>query len=90
MWRIFEKLQINLHFCPLIRTQKSPFCVVDCEARTLCVIAGFRSALWDACQSKNAAELTPKYPDFICERVYALSDATRWWHEYGKDALSHI
>ena len=20
MWRIFEKLQINLHFCPLIRT----------------------------------------------------------------------
>lgn len=31
----------------------------------LCVIAGF-----------NAAELTPKYPDFISERVYALYDAT--------------
>ena len=42
----------------------------------LCVIAGF-----------NAEELTPKYPDFISERVYALSDATRWWHEYGKEAL---
>ena len=42
----------------------------------LCVIAGF-----------NAEELTPKYPDFIRERVYALSDATRWWHEYGKEAL---
>ena len=40
----------------------------------LCVIAGF-----------NAAELTPKYPDFISERVYALSDATRWWYEYGKE-----
>jgi hypothetical protein len=42
----------------------------------LCVIAGF-----------NAEELTPKYPDFISERVYALGDATRWWHEYGKEAL---
>ncbi len=53
----------------------------------LCVIAGFRSALWDACQSKNAEELTPKYPDFISERVYALSNATRWWYEYGKEAI---
>ena len=35
----------------------------------------------------NAEELTPKYPDFISERVYALSDATRWWHEYGKEVL---
>ena len=42
----------------------------------LCVIAGF-----------NAEELTPKYPDFIRERVYALGDATRWWHEYGKETL---
>ena len=42
----------------------------------LCVIAGF-----------NAEELTPKYPDFIRERVYALGDATRWWYEYGKETL---
>ena len=42
----------------------------------LCVIAGV-----------NAEELTPKYPDFISERVYALSDATRWWHEYGKETI---
>lgn len=42
----------------------------------LCVIAGF-----------NAEELIPKYPDFISERVYVLSDATRWWYEYGKECL---
>ena len=40
----------------------------------ICVIAGF-----------NAAELTPKYPDFISERVYALNAAARWWYEYGKE-----
>lgn len=44
----------------------------------LCVIAGF-----------NAAELTPKYPDFISERVYALHDAVYWWYEYGHDCLSN-
>ena len=43
----------------------------------ICVIAGF-----------NAAELTPKYPDCIKERVYALSDAAKWWHEYGLECLS--
>ena len=42
----------------------------------LCVIAGF-----------NAEELTPKYPEFFSERVYALCDAARWWHEYGKEVL---
>ena len=60
---------------------------IEGDLSFLCVIAGFRSALWDACQSKNAEELTPKYPDFIRDRVYALSDATRWWYEYGKEAL---
>ena len=60
---------------------------IEGDLSFLCVIAGFRSALWDACQSKNAEELTPKYPDFISERVYALSDATRWWHEYGKETI---
>ena len=49
---------------------------IEGDLSFLCVIAGF-----------NAEELTPKYPDFISERVYALSDATRWWHEYGKEAL---
>ena len=42
----------------------------------ICVIAGF-----------NAAGLTPKYPDFISERVYALHAAARWWYEYGKEVL---
>ena len=41
----------------------------------ICVIAGF-----------NASELTPKYPDFISERIYALYDAVYWWYEYGKKA----
>ena len=49
---------------------------IEGDLSFLCVIAGF-----------NAEELTPKYPDFIRERVYALGDATRWWHEYGKEAL---
>ena len=40
----------------------------------ICVIAGF-----------NSLELTPKYPDCIKERVYALHDATRWWYEYKKE-----
>ena len=39
----------------------------------ICVIAGF-----------DASELTPRYPDFISERVYALQAATRWWYEYGQ------
>ena len=60
---------------------------IEGDLSFLCVIAGFRSALWDACQSQNAEELTPKYPDFIRDRVYALSDATRWWYEYGKETL---
>ena len=41
----------------------------------ICVIAGF------------TAELTPKYPDFISERVYALHAAARWWYEYRDEAL---
>ena len=43
----------------------------------ICVIAGF-----------NTAELTPIYPDFISERVYALYDAVYWWYEYGKETIS--
>jgi len=38
----------------------------------LCVIAGY-----------NLEELTPKYPDFIKERVMALYDSVYWWYEYG-------
>ena len=45
---------------------------IDGDLSFLCVIASY-----------NAAELTPKYPEFISERVYALNDATYWWHEYG-------
>jgi hypothetical protein len=45
----------------------------------MCVVAGF-----------NAAELTPKYPDFIKERVYALYDAVYWWNEYGSECLKGI
>jgi hypothetical protein len=42
----------------------------------ICVIAGF-----------NTEELTPKYPDFIKERVYALYDAVYWWFEYGNECI---
>ena len=49
---------------------------IEGDTSFICVIAGF-----------NAAELTPKYPDFISERVYALHDATRWWYEYRKEEL---
>ncbi len=42
----------------------------------LCVIASF-----------DASELTPKYPEFISERVYALYSATYWWYEYGKEEI---
>jgi len=49
---------------------------IEGDLSFLCVIAGF-----------NAEELTPKFPDFIKERVLALCDATRWWYEYGKEAL---
>ena len=60
---------------------------IEGDLTFICVIAGYRSALWDACQSKNAEELTPKYPYFIKERVLALCAATRWWYEYGKNYL---
>ena len=49
---------------------------IEGDLSFLCVIAGF-----------NASELTPKYPNFIRERVYALYTATVWWHEYGKRLL---
>ena len=50
---------------------------IDGDLTFICVIAGF-----------NAAELTPKYPDFISERVYALNAAARWWHEYREEVFS--
>ena len=49
---------------------------IEGDLSFLCVIAGL-----------NAEELILKYPDFISERVYALSDATRCWYEYGKETL---
>jgi hypothetical protein len=42
----------------------------------ICVIAGY-----------NAEELSPKYPDFFKERVYALYDSVYWWYKYGKALL---
>ena len=44
---------------------------IEGDTTFICVIAGF-----------NAEELTPKYPDFISARVYALHAAVRWWYEY--------
>ena len=49
---------------------------IEGDLSFLCVIAGL-----------NAEELILKYPDFISERVYALSDATRCWYEYGKETI---
>ena len=51
---------------------------IEGDLSFLCVIASY-----------NASELTPKYPEFISERVYALYDATYWWYEYGKDSILH-
>ena len=50
---------------------------IEGDLSFLCVIASY-----------NAAELTPKYPESISERVYALYDATYWWHEYGYDTMN--
>lgn len=50
---------------------------IEGDLSFICVIAGY-----------NAEELTPKYPDFIRERVYALHDAARWWYEYRGEASS--
>ncbi|MBO5629973.1 MAG: hypothetical protein J5965_12970, partial [Aeriscardovia sp.] len=36
----------------------------------------------------NADEVPPTWPDRIRIPVRALSAATRWWHEYGEEALS--
>ena len=36
----------------------------------------------------NADEVPPTWPDRIKIPVRALSAATRWWHEYGKEAIS--
>ena len=49
---------------------------IEGDTTFICVIAGF-----------NAEELTPKYPDFISERVYALHAAARWWYEYRDEVL---
>ena len=50
---------------------------IEGDLSFLCVIAGY-----------NAEEVTPKYPDFIKERVLALYDATYWWYEYGNHLFS--
>ena len=50
---------------------------IEDDLSFICVIAGY-----------NAEELTPKYPDFIRERVYALHAAARWWYEYREEASS--
>ena len=50
---------------------------IEGDLSFICVIAGY-----------NAEELTPKYPDFIRERVYALHDAARWWYEYRDGVIS--
>ena len=65
-----------LSFC-LIKNQWCEY--IEGDLSFLCVIAGF-----------NAEELTPKYPDFIKERVLALYDAVYWWYEYGKERCRQV
>ena len=68
----------------LILSANSGFCLgenhwceyIEGDTTFICVIAGF-----------NAAELTPKYPDFISERVYVLHVTARWWYEYRNEVL---
>ena len=52
---------------------------IEGDLSFLCVIAGYHSE-----------ELTPKYPDFIKERVLALYDAVYWWYDYGKATSSVV
>ena len=52
---------------------------IEDDLSFLCVIAGY-----------NFNELTPKYPDFIKERVLALYDAVYWWYFYGKQEINLI
>jgi hypothetical protein len=61
---------------------------IEGDLTFFCMLAGIRSALWDACQSKNADEVPPTWPDRIRVPVRALSAATRWWYEYGEEALT--
>ena len=79
--RMFYPLTINdleirkfdniLSFCVL----QNHWCeYIEGDLSFLCVIAGY-----------TPEELTPKYPDYIKERVLALYDATYWWYEYGLD-----
>ena len=63
------KFDSILSFCIL----QNHWCeYIESNLSFLCVIAGY-----------NPEELTPKYPDFIKERVMALYDSVYWWYEYG-------
>ena len=50
---------------------------IEGDLTLFCMLAGI-----------NADEVPPTWPDRIRIPVRALSAATRWWHEYGKEALS--
>ena len=52
---------------------------IEGDLSFICVIAAF-----------NTEELTPKYPDFIRERVYSLHAAARWWYEYRNEVVSGL
>ena len=39
-------------------------------------------ARWHVSIQRFSGQDTPKYPDFIRERVYALCNAAQWWYEY--------
>ena len=69
MWRVVEitgaEFDQILGFC----LGQNIWCeYIEGDLSFLCVIAGY-----------NSEELTPKYPDFIKERVLALYDAVYWW-----------
>ncbi len=51
-------------------------CYVDGDLTFVCAFAGC-----------NYDELPAKYPDFIRDRVLAMCDAARWWHEYNQNIM---
>lgn len=52
-------------------------CYIQDDTSFFCMLCG--------CE---VSELPMRYPDYIRAQVYALGDAARWWHEYGKGCLA--
>ena len=57
--------------------QQKWHCYVEGDFTFVCAFAGC-----------NMSELTPRYPDYIRDRVQPMCAAARWWHEYSSVILA--